>query len=131
MHLEAKERITKGIDTLAAQGKVADAVAMSKATAEKFGIHATHLDWSMHPDAEQMVAEMTAPSYDERPESDPHPDGKRSKPMTATAAGELATTRCQKHMRRDCVLAVVLDDSVPEGKMKMLGRDVLTHAEEV
>jgi hypothetical protein len=131
MHLKAKERITKGIDALAKQGKVADAVAMSKATAEKFGIHATHLDWSSHHDADQIAAELMDADHDARGSHDPHPGGKLAKPLSADEAKKLGSERCQKHLRRDCTLAVVLDSSMPEDQIKMLGHDMLAHAEEV
>lgn len=136
MHLEAKQKITKGIDALEQKGKQADAVSMSAATASAAGIHATHLDWSAHHDAEQIAAELTHPKYDERPEHDPHPHldpatERRSqfKPMSADAAAKIATERCQKHLRRPVKLEVRIDESIPEGQFKVTGHDVREHEE--
>jgi hypothetical protein len=136
MHLEAKQKITKGIDALEQKGKHADAVTMCAATARAAGIHATELDWSGHQDADQIAAELMSPKYDERPEHDPHPHtdkatGAKSlyKPMNADRAKKVAEEACQKHLRRPVKLAVRLDESIPEGQYKVTGHDVREHEE--
>lgn len=119
MNLDAKTRIVQMVDALAKDGTQADRLVLARATADKFGIHGTHVDLgseSLFHDATKIVAELTHPDYDRLNGSGP------GRPKSLEEANAIAESRCQKHLRRPgTVLVVEIDSKVAADKFGVYG----------